>query len=458
MSEPNIGSKILYRSATGLEKALAEVDATRITDIQAELIRSIWDPDTCPENLLPYLAFAMGVEYWNDNWSITTKRTWIATQWLFKSLRGTEAGLKMAVRFAGRDVSPFGYSVIKVTTRPQVIHSGPSLTREQREAWLQQLPQVDVWNINESGVAKPWKAFYGSSKATRLHNGRLLLGGHQFLPITAANFTAAMYYYPILGVPAAQARILVTGPNRSAAYAIPSTALQRLRKRARWVEHGVETNVRVDNQGSFFQLHKSGIEDGSVFSNKTFGLGRHYIPSTAHNRLITIEPKPLLPWRSAMTPSLQTVTSEPERVVQSGTRKHSVFSNTIPYKQYYAPTTAPLRIFQRYAVLDPSVRELRRPPTQFMGTGRYGFPAFTAWADVTVSGKIKPWNITNDGYYLPKTKFYTPHDGRPMEQVRLAAQASKSLTDKIMLRTGPQPRFLAGEKPVLADIDVMLAG
>ena len=194
----------------------------------------------------------------------------------------------------------------------------------------------------------------------------------------------------------------------NAAGIIPSDAIERLKRVARWVEKGVETDVRVTDFGSYFQLHKSGIEDGSVYSNKPFGLHRHYLPSTAKNRLITINPTPVLPWRSQMTPSLRAVTSEPERVKVPGLRKQSVFSNT-PLHNFFVPTTAPMRIFQRYAVLDPTIRQLRRAPVQFMGVGRYGFPAFTAWAKVEVTGKLSPKAAGFD-YWVPKTKFYSQQE------------------------------------------------
>lgn len=419
----NLGSLLLYRAATGLEKAFADVDAERITSINAELIRAIWDPWQCPANLLAYLAWANSVQFWNDDWSETTKRAWIAVQFLFKSLRGTRKALEMAVYYAGRDVSPFGYKVVDVTTAPQKVFSGPSLTRDERESWLQRLPQVRVWRRNEVGYASQFKSFYGSSARNRLHSRRFCLDGPATGKLTAIT---------------------------------PSTAIERLKRVARWIEHGIETDVRVTDFGSFFQLHKSGIEDGSVFSNKTFGLSRHYIPSTAKNRLITISPTPSLPWRSQMTPSQQAVTSEPERVKVPGLRKHSVFSNT-PMHDFFVPTTAPFRIFQRYAVLDPSIRQLRRTPVQFMGVGRYGFPAFTAWAKVQVTGKLHPKAAGFD-YWIPKTKFYIPHNPVPVERIRQAAQASKSLRDRILLQIGPTPRFLAGERPVLASIDNVPAG
>lgn len=254
-------------------------------------------------------------------------------------------------------------------------------------------------------------------------------------------------------------------------FPIPSTALSRLKRRVRWVEHGVETDVRTTEYGSYFRVHLPSIEDSKVFSNRCVGLGggRYFLPSTAKDRLLTIQPNQQLPWRNPVTPSLQAVTSEPELVKVSGLRGYSVFSN-LPIAvwqegispapsigNFFVPTSATLRIYQRYAVLNGSARLLRRHPVQFMGVGRYGFPAFTAWLQVTVGNRRCPW-AAGFGFYLHKSKFWIPHNGEPTRQVRAAVVASKTLRDQILLQTGPIPRFVPGGTPVLADIDTVIVG
>jgi phage tail P2-like protein len=149
------GSQVLYPAASGLEKAMADTDTPRLIGIPAEVIVDTWDPYACPVELLPYLAWAMGVTFWNDAWSEQTKRDWIAAQWQFKSLRGTEAGVRMAVDFAGRDVSPFGYHVRDIITQPQGQFPSPGITPEQQEAWLASLPQVREYLFVEQGQAMP---------------------------------------------------------------------------------------------------------------------------------------------------------------------------------------------------------------------------------------------------------------------------------------------------------------
>lgn len=147
------GADLLYRQASPLEKSMIDVDAPRQTNIPAEIIIDTWDPYRCPLVLLPYLAWAMGVTFWNDDWSETTKRAWVAIQWEFKSLRGTDPAIYMAVDFAGRDVTPYGYAVRKIITAPQGQYPSPGMTHDELEEWLATLPQVRVYLFQQFGQA-----------------------------------------------------------------------------------------------------------------------------------------------------------------------------------------------------------------------------------------------------------------------------------------------------------------
>jgi len=111
---------ILYRTATGLEKAIVDVGGGRIIAIPAELIRDMWDPwRVSPENL-PVLAWAMQAQLWEDDWPENTKREWIAEQWLYQSLRGTRRGIEMALHVMGRDFTcPDCYKLVDELTAPQ---------------------------------------------------------------------------------------------------------------------------------------------------------------------------------------------------------------------------------------------------------------------------------------------------------------------------------------------------
>lgn len=59
-------SRLLPTGSSPLEvaaaKACAEIEKTPVS------IRELWNPDTCPANLLPWLAWAFSVDRWDEKY------------------------------------------------------------------------------------------------------------------------------------------------------------------------------------------------------------------------------------------------------------------------------------------------------------------------------------------------------------------------------------------------------
>jgi phage tail P2-like protein len=91
---------LLPPSATQLEKNLSQA---MICDLPIHL-RSLWDPKTCPFELLPYLAWQYSVDRWDENWPEQTKRKVIAEAFEIHKLKGTKEAIRRAVE-------PFGYLI-----------------------------------------------------------------------------------------------------------------------------------------------------------------------------------------------------------------------------------------------------------------------------------------------------------------------------------------------------------
>ena len=149
------GASLLYRSATGLERAMADTDALRLIDIYAEAVIDVWDPYAISLTNLPYLAWAMGVNLWEDGWREHTQREWTARQWEFQSLRGTPAGIAMALDFIGRDFTPGrpGYRLVEYVAPPQGFYASPKITTEEWNAWIRQMPELRVTLAEGTGIA-----------------------------------------------------------------------------------------------------------------------------------------------------------------------------------------------------------------------------------------------------------------------------------------------------------------
>lgn len=93
---------LLPPNATVLERraaqALAQIERVPIP------IRELHDPDRCPVELLPYLAWARSVDRWDDSWSERTKREVIKASPFIHRHKGTIGALR-------RVVEPLGYLI-----------------------------------------------------------------------------------------------------------------------------------------------------------------------------------------------------------------------------------------------------------------------------------------------------------------------------------------------------------
>ncbi|MGJ4927468.1 phage tail protein I [Bradyrhizobium sp. HKCCYLRH3095] len=399
---------LLPPNATALEQVISAV-GTRVQDVPVP-IDLLKRPLEVPEPFLPALAFELSVDEWKPGWSLTRRRAITAASILLHQKKGTAYTLREYARYADGNV-------LKIERPPMRVFSGASLTRAQRESWLASLPQIRLWRVREQGVAPSHKAFLGGRSNLRQRSARFFFSG-----------------------------VATT----------PSVAIQHLQRRARWVVGGVETDTRVSNEGSTLRLHIKGQAGLKVFSHRPIGR-RYFVVSDAWKRIVTVAPTAVLPWRSALVPTLQAVESEPERVKVAGMRGCSVFSDVpITGRAFFVPSSAALRIYERYPVLLPDTTP-RRPAVQFMGTGRYGFPVHAARVHLSAPGKRSPF-AAGDGVFVPRHRFWMPHDPARLREARLGIRASMRLSDKILLRIGPVPRFVAGGAPFFADLDKLVVG
>ena len=93
---------LLPGNACDLERqaalALAQIQRVPIP------LRQLWNPNTCPTPLLPYLAWSLSVDRWDGNWSDATKRAAIRASFFIHSRKGTIGALR-------RVVEPLGYLI-----------------------------------------------------------------------------------------------------------------------------------------------------------------------------------------------------------------------------------------------------------------------------------------------------------------------------------------------------------
>jgi phage tail P2-like protein len=95
-------TNLLPPNAKQLERLAAEA-LTQIERVPVP-IRDLLNPDRCPVQLLPYLAWAFSVDRWDSAWSEATKRQVIKGSYFIHSRKGTIGALR-------RVVEPLGYLI-----------------------------------------------------------------------------------------------------------------------------------------------------------------------------------------------------------------------------------------------------------------------------------------------------------------------------------------------------------
>ncbi len=95
-------TNLLPPNAKQLERLAAEALA-QIERVPVP-IRDLLNPDRCPVQLLPYLAWAFSVDRWDSTWSEATKRQVIKGSYFIHSRKGTIGALR-------RVVEPLGYLI-----------------------------------------------------------------------------------------------------------------------------------------------------------------------------------------------------------------------------------------------------------------------------------------------------------------------------------------------------------
>jgi hypothetical protein len=191
------GAKLLYRNASGLEKSMADVDGERLIGTYAEIIIDQWDPYKISYNNLPYLGYAHGVMLWEEGWSESTQREWVANQFTYKSLRGTLAGIEMALDFSGRDFTG-GYTVPQALRPPQCFFASPSMSKEAYDFWIHLLPEVRITfeeGIGWDGIDVLYSDAGGVNDFVGLDDGEALHGRKAYLRIKGKDVPLQIYSF-----------------------------------------------------------------------------------------------------------------------------------------------------------------------------------------------------------------------------------------------------------------------
>jgi phage tail P2-like protein len=79
---------ILPPTSTALERALEQATG-RIGDIDINLPPRLWNPWTCPPEMLPWLAWGLSMDSWDNRWPVAVRRQRVASAIAIQRRKGT---------------------------------------------------------------------------------------------------------------------------------------------------------------------------------------------------------------------------------------------------------------------------------------------------------------------------------------------------------------------------------
>lgn len=100
-----MSSALLPPGSTGMEAAFADA-AEAALGLEVP-IRDLWDPRTCPVEFLPWLAWTLSVDTWEETWPETFKRQAVAESLAIHRIKGSPGAIRRALTALG-----FGDAVV----------------------------------------------------------------------------------------------------------------------------------------------------------------------------------------------------------------------------------------------------------------------------------------------------------------------------------------------------------
>ena len=131
-----MSDSILPPNATRAELACERAIAATRPDLTP--VAALMNPDTCPKHLLPWLAWALSVDFWDAGWSEAVKRASIRESVGIHRVKGTLRSVQRALTAAGYPganvVERSGHELHNATHSydGSIIHSSPDHWAEYR--------------------------------------------------------------------------------------------------------------------------------------------------------------------------------------------------------------------------------------------------------------------------------------------------------------------------------------
>lgn len=421
---------LLPPNATRWEKAHGS-QTGRITAIPTP-VQDVWRHTSCPTQALPWLAWAMSVDIWDNRWPEARKRNLIYESFHLHFKKGTLYAIRRYLQYAGA-------RLVTAYVPPDKAFPGHSMTDEERAVWLARFPQIRLfpflqrgeWTYGafSRGAYKLPKTFFGDNNRTSYI--------FPYKTDAADRIGIRAFYWDQGSHP------LATGVNL----------------RMRWIpkDRDIMQNILLNYEQGFVPTTETQSMFLSGGIRRQFNLNGKMFPirGEANARIFSVvrldEPivTPSGEVRSwALAPRLRPMNNKPEKVYEQGSMTRGIHIFLGMPGQWLNPktrtrhrikgfllgylpeSTAYLRIYDRIYLHDPERLPDGRRPSIYLNHFRLGLPAYHAILATEIRGKRSLWQAGRFVFGC-----LSASDMRPLAAARDAIMRSKSQRDKILMKT-----------------------
>lgn len=405
---------LIPRNRTPFETAVETVNAERFP-LPTGLVKAVWSPDNCPADLLPYLAWQLSVDLWDDAWPEVKKREVCRNALTLHRLKTTPAGIKAHVALTGAKVR-------RIIRPPAKGFLRGVMDEEARLAWLDTLPQVRIYPFATKETAKTRMFANGRGVRKQFHNAR---------PARLSIIGIGADGEPLGGQePAA---VTSDAPLRVRSFLRASRGKSIYGRRATFYDRGVETEVTLSGDDS-------NIVERVMLRREARRRQWHGIAFAGQGYLTASNAEPnVVSIRAAadgqtfaVTRGMEPVDVRPKRIAQKRAAPDArSFSGRHRAGRFLLSSHAPMLIYDRVALNDPDRLGARRKVRTWHGRGRFGIAPYTA--EIKIEVPMKRNRRTSGRWH--GVGFRKAADMTPLHRATEAARVSKAFRDTVLIDT-----------------------
>jgi hypothetical protein len=375
---------ILAPNATLYERTLAsQVD--RLLSLDTERLRRLWDPYRCHIDDLPYLAWSFSVDIWDTSWPEEKKRSVVAEAVSHHRLKGTKAGVATYLDLVDA-------KLVDLIVPPARGYRIPAMTNDEFMSWLVQLPQIRLYPYVIRDPAGP------------------------------RDFRKPVYCF--------------RGDN----FREPSIGSNIYGRKASIYHQGVETFVKLEAMtelgGQAVERIYIGGKSSRDYHSDGFRGHKFYALTDADNNVITVRINQGSSDLNSLSPGLTPQDVKPVQIAERHAPRPAEhfhdYNKSFRGQNFRTETDAAHWIYDRLALHNKDDLPTGLSAKWYRGHMRYGIPAYTAQARVSVP--LKRSNAMGFGGRF-RNGFRIPTDMTRLDDACGAIVTAKNLRDTVLVDT-----------------------